>query len=290
MGFDHATVHFLSQSKRLGISLDKFVMLGRQTFYLTPLQLHATLQSNGYPCSLDQAEQLHRQDSGYCESFLRYIGATTIDSIDVSSYEQASILHDMNQPMPEQWNEQFSLLLDGGSLEHVFNYPVALSNCLNAVRVGGHLVTITPANNLLGHGFYQISPELLFRVLSPENGYRLEHMLLYETPWNGTWYEIGDPAKLHTRVELTNRRPSYVIACAKRVEIVPLFRSTPQQSDYSRIWRESSGELVAQPQQSGWKQAMPAWVGNLYRRLHPLRPPYFQKVPAKLSGPRSEKE
>jgi hypothetical protein len=32
---------------------------------------------------------------------------------------------------------------------------------------------VTPANNQMGHGFYQFSPELFFRVFSQENGYLL---------------------------------------------------------------------------------------------------------------------
>ena len=58
-------------------------------------------------------------------------------------------------------------MIDSGSLEHVFNISQALRNCLEMVESGGHFISIGPANNAMGHGFYQFSPELYFRILSP---------------------------------------------------------------------------------------------------------------------------
>src|SRR5438477_418150 len=79
--------------------------------------------------------------------------------------------HDMNEPIPDKFKETYTAVLDGGSLEHVFNFPVAIKNCMEMVKVGGHYLAITPANNFFGHGFYQFSPELYFTVLSKENGF-----------------------------------------------------------------------------------------------------------------------
>ncbi len=100
------------------------------------------------------------------------MGATRIESIDKADYEEATILHDMNQPVPDQLKGSFSLVFESGTLEHVFNFPQSIKNCMEMVRVGGHFVGITIANNLMGHGFYQFSPELYYRVLSPEMGSR----------------------------------------------------------------------------------------------------------------------
>ena len=62
---------------------------------------------------------------------------------------------------------QFDVVYDGGTLEHVFNFPVALRNAMELLRPGGRLFTIhTCANNLCGHGFYQFSRELFYRTLS----------------------------------------------------------------------------------------------------------------------------
>ena len=59
--------------------------------------------------------------------------------------------------MPARWNP-FS------------NFPVALKNCTQMVDPGGQYATITPANNVFGHGFYQLEPDFVFRSRSETNG------------------------------------------------------------------------------------------------------------------------
>ena len=71
-------------------------------------------------------------------------------------------------------------MIESGSLEHIFNFPVAITNLAGMLKVGGTLFVTTPANNLMGHGFYQFSPELMFRVFSDENGFALRDVLLFE--------------------------------------------------------------------------------------------------------------
>jgi len=43
----------------------------------------------------------------------------------------------------------YTTVIDGGSLEHVFNFPQAIANCMNMVAVGGHFIGLSPANNFL---------------------------------------------------------------------------------------------------------------------------------------------
>jgi hypothetical protein len=105
----------------------------------------------------------------YAEKLLRAFGATEIVSGDGSPYEGATFIHDFNNPLPEEITDQYDTVFDGGSLEHIFNVPVALANLMKLTRVGGRLLSVNGANNMLGHGFYQFSPELLFsRVFRAE--------------------------------------------------------------------------------------------------------------------------
>ncbi len=36
-------------------------------------------------------------------------------------------------------------MVDGGTLEHIFNVPVALKSYMEMVRVGGHLILVCPS-------------------------------------------------------------------------------------------------------------------------------------------------
>ena len=87
--------------------------------------------------SASHFEQIRAESQGLCEALLYYLGANTVDSLDCSGYEGATILHDLNKPIPASWRERFNVVVDGGSLEHVFNYPVALKNCMEMVARGG---------------------------------------------------------------------------------------------------------------------------------------------------------
>jgi hypothetical protein len=133
-------------------------------------------------------------------------------------------------------------VIDGGTLEHIFNYPVAIKNCMEMVQPGGHLLLMTPANNFMGHGFYQFSPELFFRIFSEENGFELRRAIFAETDPDAQWYEIVDPAKARRRVELINRRPAYLLIQARKLRQVPVLATTPQQSDYTILWDNPAGK------------------------------------------------
>jgi 2-polyprenyl-3-methyl-5-hydroxy-6-metoxy-1,4-benzoquinol methylase len=101
------------------------------------------------------------------------LDAKNVLSLDYSDYEQCDIVHDMNQTVDPSLHEKFDAVIDGGTLEHVFNFPVAISNCMKMVKVNGSIFIFTTANNFLGHGFYQFSPELFCRIFSPENGFEI---------------------------------------------------------------------------------------------------------------------
>jgi hypothetical protein len=151
----------------------------------------------------------------------------------------------MNNPIPDSVKSQFSAVIDAGTLEHVFNFPVALRNCMEMVQEGGHLLLVTPANNFMGHGFYQFSPELFFRVLSADNGYEMMRAVVCETSPDAPWYEVVDPAMAGRRVEMLSSAPMYLLIHARRVRNVPVFEVTPQQSDYSVLWQNKAGERRA---------------------------------------------
>ncbi|GMO69596.1 MAG: hypothetical protein Ta2A_17730 [Treponemataceae bacterium] len=135
----------------------------------------------------------------FSEKLFRYFGAEIIDSLDYSNYEGASIIQDMNQKVTETLKNKYSLVWDGGALEHIFNFPTAIRNCMEMAAIGGHLILETPANNHLGHGFYQFSPELFFSILNEKNGFTNTRVFLVDD--KHLCYETIAPQKLKKRVE-----------------------------------------------------------------------------------------
>ncbi len=181
MGLSYASVKFLLEAGRASECFTNVLTLGRQELqHFDPRSLASLLSEYGYPARADQAEAILRDGGGFCEPLFRFLGTRRIDSIDNSSYEGASIAHDMNQPIPDRLKSSYTAVIDSGCLEHIFNFPVAMSNCMQMLAVGGKFLGITIGNNYMGHGFYQFSPELFFRVFDRENGFEMERMILFD--------------------------------------------------------------------------------------------------------------
>jgi hypothetical protein len=218
------------------------MMIGRQNYtMLTPTEFHVQLLRGGIDLTKEEAESLYNERAGFVEPLITLLGAEKIESIDYSAYEKATIIHDLNQPIAEHLKNAFSCVLDGGALEHVFNFPQAVKNCMEMVSVGGHFLGVTAGNNFLGHGFYQFSPELYYRVFSQENGYKVQEMFVCETDPGAQWYRVADPETLKSRVELVNSRPTYMMVSARKLRCADIFRTPPQQSDYVATWSNQAG-------------------------------------------------
>jgi SAM-dependent methyltransferase len=238
MGFDVQGVRFLMSAHRSGVRFAKTAILGRQELFMDPTSLRRILRSFGMATNDAEVRRLLTEANGFAEPLLRLLGAEHICSVDASSYEGASIVHDMNLPIPSSLRGAFSVVIDAGTLEHIFDFPTAIKNCMEMVQEGGHLLLMTPANNFMGHGFYQFSPELFFRVCSEDNGFEVVKAILCEVDPDARWYEIVDPARARRRVELVNSRPAYLLIQARKVRQVPILPVAPQQSDYRLLWQE----------------------------------------------------
>ena len=249
MGIDIDGYRFLTASHRDGVSFQRTAMLGHQNV----TGIGAAVKESGlrHPALEDLVE------GGFADPLFSAMGADQIVSLDASGYEDASVVFDLNGELPEHLQRRFTAVLDGGTIEHVFDVKQALLNAMQLVEVGGHLLLITPTSGSSGHGFYQFSPELFWRVLSPDNGFVIERFLLKDRSTR-RWYEVADPEVLGRRVEFRTKGTSYLYVCARRNHDVPLFESVPQQSDYTRAWAYGG---------QGSRRNVPPWLRRTYGQV-----------------------
>jgi hypothetical protein len=266
MGLVYNNFRVFLDARRRGASFESVLTLGRQQMYLSDDEVRLLAQE--FP-EYVQATHGCPQAGEYCEPWLhRWLGCNRLESMDASGYEGATLVHDLNYPIPEQYANQFSAVIDGGSLEHIFFVTTAIANAMRMTRTGGWLFIATVANNHCGHGFYQFSPEWFFRVFSAANGFEIADVLFMPHRYPGTelsenrqLYRVADPAQVGRRVGLVGAQPVLVFASARRVEIRELFQSPPHQSDYVERWQE-------QPAQQAEPAPLPAaQVSTKVRRL-----------------------
>ena len=174
MGITGNCSKFLLYAKAQGVSYQKTLMLGRQHLYSSRDEVERYASHFRLNLKIDSAITM----GGYAEPLFKTLGADLIESLDFSTFENATIIHNLNTPLPAPWNGGFSVVFDGGTLEHVFNFPVAVKSCMDALEVGGHFIAITPTNNQSGHGFYQFSPELFFSLFTEKNGFSMKLVLM----------------------------------------------------------------------------------------------------------------
>ena len=90
-------------------------------------------------------------------------------------------------------------------------------------------------NNWCGQGFYQFSPELIFRALSPENGFSVVEIYFADVEGRH-FYPIVDPAAVRERVQLRTTEPVFLLVHARRDVVRDVFAKVPQQSDDVSDW------------------------------------------------------
>ncbi|HZR26873.1 MAG TPA: hypothetical protein VFA59_24980 [Vicinamibacterales bacterium] len=241
MGIVRSNAAFYLDAHARGVRFDRTLTLGRQRLYVSPAEL-ADLACRHRPEARDRAAAMAFGD--HADDFLKtFLDVATLDTLDHSTYEGATIAHDLNQPLPGSRHEQYDAVIDSGTLEHVFNVPVALASYMQLLKRGGSLFLSTPANNMCGHGFYQFSPELFFRVFSRANGFALTKMVLVTHPFPGAElsarqiaYDVSDPEELGARAPLMTSTPAFLMIEARRESIAPIFATPPLQSDYVTKW------------------------------------------------------
>jgi hypothetical protein len=261
MGLDVNALRFLVDAKKAGIDLGDTITIGRLHINVYPRKVAQLFKKHGIP-----HQSIGENPMEFSEPCFQALGAKTISSLDASNYEGASYVHDLNQPLPEHLKERFDTVFDGGTLEHVFNFPQGVRNCMEMLRVGGRFYIHTCANNACGHGFYQLSPELFYRVFSPENGFEVERMVVHMIGPYNRWYEVEDPNRVQSRVELISFVPINIMVRARRTAVVPIFQRMPQQSDYVVMWKESQQQHEAN--RGGFMKRLQNGLPGLARLLH----------------------
>jgi len=277
MGIDVHALNFLRYSKQ-NSDFNDVVTLARQGFHV----LESYVKD---PYLVNMVRELEEADDNkWCEPMLKkYFGATKVESIDNSTYEGATYIHDMNKVIPDKFHCGYDTVIDAGTLEHVFNIPLALNNCSKLCRPGGQIIHILPANNFCGHGFWQFTPELFFSLYSETNGYKQTEVYLADITDINTWYKVHEPKNgVRVNVHTSNRIHILVRTVLNTAEFS---HDNVQQSDYQELWKTNKkreaydGEVVPTsflPQLK--KSTLVKIILPLYRYFYRLRPPPTMKL------------
>jgi SAM-dependent methyltransferase len=193
------------------------------------------------PEGFDTRSKVFNDNNTNAQTLFALLGAVQVSVLDISDYQHADIVCDLGSPIDDPGlHGRFDVIFDSGTLEHIFNIPVALANISRMLSVGGHLVLMNPCSNAIDHGFYSISPTLYYDYFNA-NGF--EDLCCYLLAGSNVRYDY--PAKVYTLTRevaeypfSSRRTVSLAFFATKKTDISIV--NEPLQSLYTEVvWKRS---------------------------------------------------
>ena len=171
--------------------------------------------------------------SKYIDEYLiKHFKSSNVDVLDVNSYEDANIIHDLNEVIPKNLEQKYDTIIDGGSLEHVFDVKTSFNNLKKMCKVNGVIIHISPTNNHCGHAFYQFSPNLFYSFYSEDEGFKDTQIFLCKEYDSNNWYKIKkENYKNNKRIDISTDEETLILCYSIKTNLNN--SKIIQQSDYS---------------------------------------------------------
>lgn len=193
MGLTIADLKFiLKKNKEYGFS-GPVLTLGNQDIYATDDDIRKWAKKYNialnnpkkilYSTSSD-VPKVNKKASRYihAKTFFEFLGIPEENYYDIDKFpfDKPKIIHDLQNPINPKFHNFFSLIIDSGTLEHIFDVKSVMENLVRVTNVGGYILQFIPAQNFLNHGFYQFSPTFFYDFYT-SNGFEIIESYIVET-------------------------------------------------------------------------------------------------------------
>lgn len=156
MGLSSHAARLILREHRFRPIIGKLLSIGRQTVFLTAAQAIALVESElGTRRDVDvmnlEMDTLTRGARDRCfisdRAFYSLFSEATYHCLDQSAYENADIVFDLCTPQPPaELENSFDFIVEGSTLDNVFDPAAALRNLARLARVGGRLFHLDRAS------------------------------------------------------------------------------------------------------------------------------------------------
>lgn len=204
MGLSCASAEMIIQENLHRPITGKVLLIGRQNTDIMPQAWLNLLGLYGLkprvPIVLERHGSMEHKTLTLSDSTDRIADVTVFQSIadcevlalDISDYEGAEVVHDLNLPLPRRYRGRFDFIFDGSSLDNIFNVAQALFNMSEMLRPGGRLMLYNTSNS---HptAYMQFSPDWIWDYFAV-NQYDDCKVYIHEFPEAGEFVKVSDPA------------------------------------------------------------------------------------------------
>jgi SAM-dependent methyltransferase len=126
-------------------------------------------------------ESIYMSDKRNSGKILNY------NCVDVSDYEGANIIHDLNYPVQKDLHSKFDFIFDGSCIDNVFDPSCFVINISKMLKPDGRAIIFTHSSLYPG-AFVMISPEWLFSYFAVNN-YKYCRVIVSSTTYEGSWLD-----------------------------------------------------------------------------------------------------
>ncbi len=226
----------------------RIATLGRQHVYLSLGELTQMASRMGFPLA-QVTPTLHRdpilRSKGFLsdDSLYAALGFDQSCRIDRSAYEDCDEQLDLNAAeTPAPLCDAFDVVLDSGTVEHVFELGRSLEHCLNMARPNGRIIHLTPSSNAVNHGFYSVSPTL-YHDFYRASGCVVEKLWLCQAPRRlerGSWKAYDCMSTDRNWLPLGRLGNGIWFTFAVIRKLADSHAAIPQQSFYMDTWKAAA--------------------------------------------------
>lgn len=281
MGLALPALRFLTREHKRRPFTGKLLTLGRQCVYASFEDVERLLaheQVSGYPLPMDvprltnipswQTGPQRRYTSDV--AFFYALTGQRVLTLDVSEYEGAEYVWDLNAPVPQTWEGQFDTILDFGTLEHIFDVKQALWNINRLLKPDGRVIHMLPASNYMEHGFYSFSPTFFYDYYGANSFTNLRGYLAEQPAWrfdHGPWQLWRWDAQ-RPYIMATSPHSLVFFFCAQKAPSSTV-EKIPQQGSYKH--HLEGGGRTGPTRHQGWRATIyyytPRWLLIMLKRL-----------------------
>ena len=145
-------------------------------------------------------------------------GIDEVHSIDVSDFEGANLIHDLNFEIPSQYEGKFDFIVDGGTFDHLVDIKTAFQNLIRLLSENGRTFMWNASSNFNPLVYMSFSPEFFYDYFII-NKFKFCKTCLAEinTACQGEWWDLYQFKDwLGFRRLYTSFRPLMVLIYAKK--------------------------------------------------------------------------
>lgn len=231
MGVSKTTAFLLQELSRKGLLGGSLLQLGVQ-------RISPDAKAMNKSFSLEHGVSYSFEAPSSKKQFWQNLGFKFVSSLDISDFEGAELIWDLNVPLGDSFAEHFDVVFDGGTMEHVFKTGCVIENIGRLLKVGGLVIHEVPCSNMVDHGFYSFSPTF-FKDYYTKIGYEIvEILLIVKSRHRAKVYQYF-PREINSSIPQNWGKQNVNVWCVAQKKSNKIQVEAPYQTLYVNAWSEA---------------------------------------------------